>query len=162
MNEMCEYPCVFASYMSENVEKGKESLHFALSNPLCVSLSLFLITSFSCCQSSLSSCPFVFNLKGAVFLTFLTLFFFCCHHICLLVSIYRHLFCFLSYFFIVWLSNNLHYVILWWQLEITAALPMTNFQTRALLLWPNLTTQEWVTTKIRPLILFDCDRPRQC
>lgn len=129
-------------------EKGKESLHFPLSNPrslsLCVSApsSLFLISSLSRCQSSLSFSQFVFHLKitysclSNVDIPFR-------RHLSLpsFVSIHRHLVC------IVLPSYNLQCVyFLWWLVkqEILATVPTTNFQTHTLLLWPNFSTQEWV------------------
>ena len=78
-NETCEYPCVFALYMNENVEKTerKGEREFVLcpfqpSAFLCVfaPFFLFLIPSFSCCQSSLYFCHlFNFLLSLAFFLT---------------------------------------------------------------------------------------------
>lgn len=83
---MCEYPRVFALYTGETVEKveRKGEREFALcpfqpSVFLCVSapLFLFLIPPFSCCQSSLSFCQFVFRLRiisSCFFLTLISLF----------------------------------------------------------------------------------------
>lgn len=88
------------------------------------SLSLFLIPSFSCCQST--SCHFVFNLKiiSSCFSNF-----FICRHLCLpyFVSICCLLFCFSVLFLLFDYQTKLQYVILWWleknKLEITATLP---------------------------------------
>lgn len=98
-------------------EKGKECFHFALSNPLSffvsAPFSLFLIPPFSCCQSTLSFCQFVFNLRlifsffKKILPSFSSLSALFCSHLSILFSIH-------CLIFIVWLSNNLQYVILWW------------------------------------------------
>lgn len=110
MNEMCEYPCVFALYMRENLEKveRKGEREFALcpfqpSVFVCVSAPFSLSSlfpSFSWCQSSLSFCQFVFHLE-ITYSCFSNVNIPFCHHLCLpyFVSIYCHLFCFMSYLY---------------------------------------------------------------
>lgn len=67
MNEMCEYPCVFAWYISENVEKIKRKgeRKFALCPFLTLSLSL--------CVGSILSLPYSFTLFAPVKCVFVIL-----------------------------------------------------------------------------------------
>ncbi len=121
VNEMCEYPCVFALSTSETVEKveRKGEREFALcpfqpSVFLCVSAPVFSLPYPSILLLPvkfvfLSVCVSFENNLQLFFLTLISPF---CRHLCLpcFVSIYCHLFCF-CLIFIVWLSYNLHYVL---------------------------------------------------